>query len=56
MLRTLIAYIVENPLKTMIKVLYNKETGGLTFETWDGDKLIYSGPSYEMAKQATIPF
>jgi len=56
MLKTLTAYTVESLLKTMIKVLYNKETGGLTFETWDGDKLIYSGSSYEMAKAATIPF
>lgn len=39
-----------------IKILYDKETGGLTFETWYGDKLIYTGSSYEMAKHATIPF
>ena len=39
-----------------IKVLYDKVTGSLTFETWDGDNLVYSGSSYEMAKAATIPF
>jgi hypothetical protein len=43
-------------LKTTIKILYNKETGGLTFETWEDGKLIYTGSSYEMAKQSTIPF
>jgi len=39
-----------------IKVIYDKATNGLMFETWDGDKLIYTGSSFEMAKHATIPF
>jgi len=56
MQKILTVYTVESPLKTTIKVLYNKETGGLTFETWEGDKLIYTGSSYEMAKHATVPF
>jgi len=56
MQKTLIVYIVESPLKTTIKILYNKETGGLTFETWENGKLVYEGPSFEMAKYATVPF
>jgi hypothetical protein len=26
------------------------------FQTWEGDQLIYEGPSYKMALDATIPF
>jgi hypothetical protein len=26
------------------------------FQTWENGKLVYEGPSFEMAKYATVPF
>jgi len=37
-----------------IRIIYFYATQ--TFQTWLGDQLIYEGPSFEMAKHASIPF